>query len=512
MISSATQHRRTALTPAHGAARQSDPAVTLQPVASGHWLDRALVVVAVVAVALRLWAMLALPWEQDELYSVIEGRELWQSPIHPSIHGRPLFFLLMHPLIVALPHSPALLRIVPVALALAGLWVTWLLARRLFDRTGALVTLAVVALSPWHLYMSGFFRYWALVYLLAALVYLLLPAAYDSDRPRDYLRALVPLCLGSITHPTFAFPMVGVALALTVVSRDGTLGWHWPTRNAWKALWGPYLGWIAAFYAFLKITGSEGALRNWGGRGLLSTLRLVPAILEWLTPTIVVAALLGAGLAFVSGRAEHRRWAAMTVLGLVVAFPALLAAAFLTDVYADYFTAALPLVFVSLGALAKIGGEALAPSWRRGLAAMTAVVLVTAQAPGTASYLSDGMRFDYRPAITRTQKQAPEWLVLGWPKIMMQEYAPPSRFEEIRARRRWLDSVLVAEGQVWAIPSVKRHGIALDDKGIIGGWLNDRCRVVETFEKPRFDFRMYRVELYRCTAPGVTPTVLQPPR
>src|SRR5690606_26961846 len=65
--------------------------------------------------------------------------------------------------------------------------------------------------------------------------------AYETDRRRDYLAALAVLLAGTATHPTFVFPVIGVVLALTLVGPLGQVGWTWPSRRAWAALWGPFL-------------------------------------------------------------------------------------------------------------------------------------------------------------------------------------------------------------------------------------------------------------------------------
>src|SRR5690606_19167765 len=124
------------------------------------------------------------------------------------------------------------------AFGVAGLLVTWVLARRLAGVAGAAVATLMVAVSPWHLYASQVARYWTLVYLLAAAAYLLPPRALDRDAPGGYLAALAVLVLGRPTHPTFVFPMVGCMLALHSLDAAGRAGWTWPTRRAWMFLWG----------------------------------------------------------------------------------------------------------------------------------------------------------------------------------------------------------------------------------------------------------------------------------
>src|SRR5437016_2317951 len=109
--------------------------------------------------------------------------------------------------------------------------------RRALGSMAGLYAALLAALSPWHLYLSQFARYYTLLFCDAVLVYTLLPRALDQDSPRLYLLCAGLLTLGALTHPSLGFPMVGVLVALQMVSRSGGLGWAWPTRRAWLWLW-----------------------------------------------------------------------------------------------------------------------------------------------------------------------------------------------------------------------------------------------------------------------------------
>ena len=193
----------------------------------------------IVAVLLRVYEVFRFPFEQDELYTIDEATNLFHTRLLPGIQARPVFFLLEHPFLSVIPHTEPFLRLLPLLFGVAGVWVTWRLARDLAGPMAGLVALLLVAISPWHLYVSGFGRYYSLLYLLAALVYWLLPRAYDANQPRGYLLVLVPLLLGSWTHPSFVFPMIGVALAVSFFPVHGPARFRWPSREAWTWLWGP---------------------------------------------------------------------------------------------------------------------------------------------------------------------------------------------------------------------------------------------------------------------------------
>ena len=155
--------------------------------------------------------------------------------------------------------------------------------------------------------MSAMARYWSAVYLLSALAFLLLLRAYETERPRDYRLALIPLVLGSLTHPTFLFPVAGVVLGLAWVRRDGAWGLRLPSRAAWLNLWIPLGLVLVAGAAALLLVDRAGAVQNWGGRGPAALLRLVPAVVQWFTPTAFAAGVLGGLTLLFTGR-EAGRW------------------------------------------------------------------------------------------------------------------------------------------------------------------------------------------------------------
>jgi mannosyltransferase len=461
---------------------------------------RAAAAALLLGAALRAWGLARYPLEQDELYTVWEGRDLWGVALSPGIDARPLYFLLQHVLLRLLPETPTALRLAPFVFGVLGIWAVWKVGGRVAGPAAGAVAALLVAISPWHLHASGMARYWTLLFLLSTLFLGALWKAYGSDRPRDHALALLPLVLGSATHPTFLFPAAGAALGVTLVRRDGRFGWRWPSPAAWRWLWGPYLAFLALAAVALRLAGREEAVRNWGGRGWLATLRLVPAIVEWATPTLVAAGVLGA-LALALGRDPgRRRWGAMALCGGVSAIALLVAASTRTDVYADYAIAALPLLFVGAGALVQLGVERMTAGRGAAVAvAAAAAVLAAGVFPGTVSHLADGTRFDYRPALRRVERVAPQTTVAVWPVVVARHYAPGLRITDLRAGARALDRLLAAEGDLWVIESVRRYGFVGDD-GSIAAWLARRCTLELAHERLRWDYRVYRVELYRCRA------------
>lgn len=453
--------------------------------------------------ALRLSVMQRLPFEQDELYSVIEARWLFDSPLNPGIHARPLYYLMQHLLLDAFPVTHLTMRLLPVGFGIAGIVVTWILARRILGTTAAMLATLLVAVSPWHLHASGMARYWSLIYLLSALFLLFLLQARKYGKPRDYIIALICLLLGTASHPTFFFPVTGIALGAYMIRENNRIGLPIPDRSSMLYLWIPALIALGGAYVLLSATQGGSAVRNWDGRGLAATLRLVPAMVEWAVPAVLAMGAMGAlALSGPSNGQNRRTFGLAATLGVIAGGAALLTASLVTDVYADYGITMLPLVFVSAGGLAQLASERMRTSPLL-VAGISGIVLTAAVAPGTVSYLSDGTRFDYRPAFGRIRQEAPDLAVLTAPIIVQRHYAPSLRGIELRFERNLLEHVLGEEGDLWLIAPVRRYGIWQDANGELAAWLVDRCRLDSSYQRPRFDYRLYRTDLYRCALPTV---------
>jgi hypothetical protein len=455
--------------------------------------------IMIIAVALRIYGVFRFPFEQDELYTIDEATNLFHTHLLPGIQARPFFFLLEHPFLAIGPSTAPYIRLLPLMFGVAGVWVTWRLARDAAGPVTGLVALILVAISPWHLYASGFGRYYSLLYLLAAIVYWRLPKAYDLNQPREYLFVLVPLFLGTWTHPSFAFPVIGVALAVSIFQRDGTTHFRWPSRTAWLWLWGPFLTVSACVAVTIRLLYHNTDVSNGSDRGLPATVRLVPAMIDWMTLITAAAAVAGVILLLRSSQPSRRRFGSMAAFGAVFTVLALFALSFRTSIYADYGISALPLLIVAAAYPSGLLASSTDPIAAVAGSAVLTWILVIGVLPPMVSHLSDGTRFDYREAFSQINRTAPDLAVLTWPIAIQHEYGPGLRSHELPSTVTGLDSALSQYHDLWAVTSVKRYGMVGDDTGEMERWFWQNCREQGQFERPRLDYRIFRVDLWRCT-------------
>lgn len=454
------------------------------------------------AAALRIPGAVTHAFDQDELYTYFESRDLFATTLEPGIEARPLYYLLQHPLLDVLPMTEFGLRVLPLVFGLAGVLSTWWIAHKLAGSVAGLIAGATVAVAPWHIYVSQTARYWSLVYLLSAwLIWYLWRLLESGPRSRGaHGIAVLLLSMGVATHPTFLFPAVGAMAAVVLAVRSRSTRFRQAVRNLVLRVALPFTGLMLIAFTTLTLVGREGAVRNFDGRGLTAVLRLTPAIVEWLTPLMFGAALVASVALLLQSKDKGFSTFGLLSLGAILGSMGILAvAALVTDVYAYYATAMLPLVFLSIGVAAAVLVGLFDARSSRMIGVGLASILVAGTSPGTASQVLDGTRFDYRPAFEHLQALDTDELVLSWPVVVQRHYAPDLRADEFRPDPGYLSTILEAESQVWMVVSRRRYGIVGDQSGEARAWLSRHCQEAEAFLPTRFDFRMYEVQLHRCS-------------
>ncbi|MBI5170443.1 MAG: glycosyltransferase family 39 protein [Candidatus Eisenbacteria bacterium] len=189
--------------------------------------------VLLAALALRVREALRAPLWYDELYTQAAVNRPWEEvlrvmrgDVHPPLH-----FVLAH-LWTFAGHSDLAVRGLGILAGLAGVCVAWGFARDLFGARAGLLTAALVALHPWHVYFSQEARSYPWLWLFLSI------SAWSAWRwagrgeRRDAVLFVLSSALALWTHY-----LAGIVLALQWVwmlarlRREGSralawTGWH----------------------------------------------------------------------------------------------------------------------------------------------------------------------------------------------------------------------------------------------------------------------------------------------
>lgn len=135
------------------------------------WIERlSLPTILLLALALRLREALAAPLWYDELYTLAALKRDWagvlavmRADVHPPLH------FVIGWAWYRFADSDLALRALPLASGLAGIAYLWALARAWFGRPAADLAALLLALHPWHVYVSQEARSYSLLWLLLTL-------------------------------------------------------------------------------------------------------------------------------------------------------------------------------------------------------------------------------------------------------------------------------------------------------------------------------------------------------
>lgn len=457
-----------------------------------------------VAAGLRVWGVLTHTFFQDELYTLRDVHRLLEGPLLEVIAGaRPLYFLLQAAILPVLPENELGLRILPLLFGIGGVYLTWAIADELFGSRAAVIAALLAAISPWHLFISELARYWSLVYLLVCL-FLLARAKVEGGEGESVWRwgGLGALLLGTMTHPTFLFPLAGVFLfdAVSAWRKHGLKGVL--RMPAMRHIWLPFAGFVAVAALVLVLTGDAAAALARPRASLAFLFRLIPAVVQWMSPAVFAGGVLAVGALAVWGRNRERWWGGAASMGLASSLVLLVGFGSFTQVYAIYATGLLPLVFVSIGGLVTAFSADSVRS--RAVQWMTLAVLLAALSPASVSHVLDGTRFDPRPAFAFIREEAPELPVYTTSIALQEWYADDLEGRDLDRLPLASDPADAPSSSYWVVAPVRRRGIVYDEDGELRRWLETQCRQRLAYESTRVDYRQYRIEVHLCTQAGAT--------
>ncbi len=413
------------------------------------------------------------PFEQDELYTLQESRELFATTLRPGIDARPLYSLLHHVLTPLLPAGEFGARLPPFYSDWPGSWLpgssegTWAAPRVVSSRS------PFVHFPPWHLFVSGEARYWSLIYLVSVGTLLLLLVGRAENSWGAFAGAGMLILVGTLTHPTFVFPFVGIGISVVLMLGHRGLLLKWPNRRELirdvAARRSPH----SRVYAELEARGawqySLKLVGPWVGRHPSAGARDGTAC--------HASTSCGCGARSCEfNRLGHDSCQGCGTYGLQRRHlrddPYSLLASTRTDVYADYGVSMLPLGIAAVVLLVCEGGLKAGR-----LAVGITGVLLAGMLPAPVSQLSDGMRFDYRPAYSAIASQQQfARPVLAWPLIVQRYYAPTLAATEFMRTTQQLDSLASTGQSFWVVASENRGGLVEANGGAVQAWLDNNCR------------------------------------
>jgi len=444
-----------------------------------------------VAVLLRFWGLGEWSLFQDELYTLRDSSEL--TLINPL---RPVYFFLQHGVLQFLPASEFGLRLLPLVFGVASIVVIWWTARNQFGEAAAVVVASLTTVSAWHLFMSQYARYWSLLFLLVALLIYILPRAVDKDSGVRYLLVFLVIALGTFTHPTFLFPLVGIFASLFLVDSAGNFRSSMPSKKATLFLYAPLLMLGAVWLFALMSAEKTNSLTS--GLDLAANLRILPAVIQRMNLSLLVAALVSIVICLADSRRRYRLIGVMTGFGMLTTFVLLLVASPYINAYADYAFVMMPLVFIVVGAAVQLLVENLS-SYRARVIAVIAVVGVLGAGffPSTVSHMRDGGRFDYKSAYRFIEEQSDDAVIFTRNQVIQKFYAPERDFELLGFNYDSFRRRALQHQSFWVMAIYRRRGLARVSAQI-EPWLAQHCENRFNAGYERFDYREYRIKVFWC--------------
>lgn len=457
------------------------------------------------AVASRFFRLGTWPLFGDEIYTLQDSAEFTFS-----LHGRPLLYWLNHQLVRPLLGLDAFgLRLLPAVFGVLGVGAVAEIGRRLVGTRAALLAGLLVVLSPWHLEMSQYARYYTLVFLLAAVSPAALYLGVREGSARWIAAGIAATALGWFAHPTAVLPAAGflVWLAGYAVLRTGGRR----RRLLLGVLAAAALGGLAAGVALLDTFAS---VADWSGIGGVA-LALSYGVRIGAGPALAAAA--GVALLWIDGRRELALFLAAAA-GVPLALLAVLGE--LVPVHTGYLFATAPFALLAAGAfldgtIRRVDGR----TSRIVVGGAAAALVVATGLPSFVSHYVDGGKADFRePARHIASRAGPSDVVLAEHTGPFWHYARALDARPLRRDTARMDSLRGAAarssppGVLWVVPYLHSSGgFGLAGLGDARGWVWRNCRLALRDDPVRIDHVRNIVEVWRCPAEGVRASASGPP-
>lgn len=300
-----------------------------------------LFLLSLVALATRAYGISDWPVFQDELFTILNSEERFQTFINPA------YYLLVTISFKIFGVSEWAIRVPCLILGVLGIPVFYLCWRNVIGRHAAAIGALLIIFSAWHLWHSQYARYYAGVFLFASLAYYFYYQAIKQDSLADLAWSLLCTAAAAAFHVTAIMVLAGCAAYSMVVIASPWLQQHGFSRKiaiVHVALCA--VGGLVALPFLLHI--AEGWFdhpRGWGTGPFILALKLLRDV----QLPIVAAAALG----LVVAMQANRGLAQFLAMAIIVPLVAFLLGSTVTGIRTDYIFYIYPLVFVLAGLMCE---------------------------------------------------------------------------------------------------------------------------------------------------------------
>jgi len=160
----------------------------------------------------------------DEMFSFTFSRLPWSQSWHLWLleTNPPLHLIILKLWFYIFPKNELFSRLPSLIFGLTNIWLIYLLGKKYFSRKIGLLGALLLTLTPYHIFLSGFARGYALLLLLVtAIIYFFLKILTEEKiKSRDYIILSVVNLLAFFTHLTAVLIILGQFLILLKKSKQ----------------------------------------------------------------------------------------------------------------------------------------------------------------------------------------------------------------------------------------------------------------------------------------------------
>lgn len=178
---------------------------------SSNWIVIALLLITILATALRLYRLEAKGLWVDEIFTAIfasadnDLAAVARGPLSSPVPTPPLWFFITHFFVKVLGSSDAVVRLPSVVAGVLGLLALYKVGEVLFDQTIGLISALLLAVSPAHLHFSQEARFYPGVVLFSLLTLYFLYRGVNSNEKKWWAGFTIATLANLYTHLTGFF-------------------------------------------------------------------------------------------------------------------------------------------------------------------------------------------------------------------------------------------------------------------------------------------------------------------